>query len=229
LFSASDDGIIRLWDLAARACVRQFEGHVGQVQSIRLVYVDYDGSSEDPDTETFKLFPDSLKVATEREGSSGFTRPANTSSGLPSTSSQSAPVGARMHRKKGPHPLLISGSLDNTLKLWDIESGKTLQTYFGHIEGVWAVAGDKLRLVSASHDRTIKIWERDAGNCTSTLFGHRGAVTCLALSDDKIVSGSDDGDVRIWSFGPEPSSTPVGLSPSPTPTPLPFPLQSSNL
>lgn len=56
-----------------------------------------------------------------------------------------------------PRPLLISGSLDNTLKLWDVESGQDLQTYFGHIEGVWSVASDKLRIVSASHDRTIKV------------------------------------------------------------------------
>ncbi|KIO16463.1 hypothetical protein M407DRAFT_33889 [Tulasnella calospora MUT 4182] len=74
-------------------------------------------------------------------------------------------------------------------------------TLFGHIEGVWAIASDKLRLVSASHDKTIKIWNRYEGRCTATLVGHRGAVTCLALGDDKIVSGSDDGDVRIWSFG----------------------------
>lgn len=57
-------------------------------------------------------------------------------------------------RKK---PVLISGSLDNTIKLWDIETGQATRTYFGHIEGVWAVASDKMRLVSGSHDRTIKV------------------------------------------------------------------------
>ena len=51
----------------------------------------------------------------------------------------------------------VSGSADNTIKLWDIEAGKVTHTLFGHIEGVWAVASDKLRLVSGSHDRTIKV------------------------------------------------------------------------
>ena len=74
------------------------------------------------------------------------------------------------------------------------------RSFFGHIEGVWAVASDNLRLVSGSHDRTIKVWNREEGTCTATLVGHRGAVTCLALGDDKIVSGGDDGDVRMWSF-----------------------------
>jgi len=97
-------------------------------------------------------------------------------------------------------PVLISGSLDNTVKVWDIRSGKATKTLFGHIEGVWAVASDRLRLVSGSHDRTIKVWAREDGRCTATLVGHRGAVTCLALGEDMIISGSDDGDVRLWNF-----------------------------
>jgi F-box/WD-40 domain protein MET30 len=97
-------------------------------------------------------------------------------------------------------PFLISGSLDNTIKIWDIESGKAIRTFFGHIEGVWSVACDKLRLVSGSHDRTIKVWSRDEGRCTATLVGHQAAVSCVALGEDKIVSGSDDTDIRVWSF-----------------------------
>ena len=59
--------------------------------------------------------------------------------------------------RKKSKPVLISGSLDNMIKLWDIDSGKVTKTFFGHIEGVWAVACDNLRLVSGSHDRTIKV------------------------------------------------------------------------
>ncbi|RDX45489.1 WD40 repeat-like protein [Lentinus brumalis] len=180
LFSASDDGTIRLWDLCTRSCVRQFKGHVGQVQSLKLLMVDEGcGSSAASD-------------GSDRE-----------TSVEPQDPSQSASVPALSRRntaEKRQKPVLISGSLDNTIKLWDIDTGKVQRTLFGHIEGVWAVASDKLRLVSGSHDRTIKVWSREEGNCTATLVGHRGAVTCLALGEDKIVSGSDDGDVRVWSF-----------------------------
>lgn len=80
-----------------------------------------------------------------------------------------------------------------------------------HIEGVWGVDIDALRIASASHgeftsplittwqdrtlmtaDRTVKVWDRESGNCVQTLVGHRGAVTSLQLSDDMIVSGSGE-------------------------------------
>ena len=103
---------------------------------------------------------------------------------------------------KPKRPVLVSGSLDNTLKLWDIRTGRCFHSLFGHVEGVWSVDADTLRIVSASHDRTVKIWDRDTGQCQTTLVGHRRAVTSVALGDDKIISGSDDGDVRVWSFCP---------------------------
>lgn len=120
LFSASDDGTIRLWDLNLLSCVRQFTGHVGQVQSIKLLALD---DCEDD------------SIAGQEKEDAVSTPPASS-------------------RKK---PLLVSGSLDNTIKIWDIDSGNTVNTFFGHIEGVWAVAVDNMRLVSGSHDRTIKV------------------------------------------------------------------------
>jgi F-box/WD-40 domain protein MET30 len=47
--------------------------------------------------------------------------------------------------------LLISAGLDNLIKVWDVETGKEKRTLFGHIEGVWTVDVDPLRLASGSH------------------------------------------------------------------------------
>lgn len=222
LFSASDDGTIRLWDLSLRTCIRQFLGHVGQIQSICIVTLDPDA----PETEL--LAPSPVEDAGEKKNTlvrAPYGDPLSSSAmvyefheNLQSASSQpvykqTSPLPRkcdeqdrpRSHspgRKEGRVPVLVSGSLDNTMKVWDIESGKAMKTLFGHIEGIWAIACDKLRLISGSHDRTIKVWVREEGRCMATLVGHRGAVTCLALSDDKIISGSDDGDVKIWNFSP---------------------------
>jgi F-box/WD-40 domain protein MET30 len=178
LFSASDDGTIKLWDLTLRSCVRVFTGHVGQVQSMRLLVEEECGESDAMDTS-----PDAAPLP-EAQASS-------------SSSSTSALEVVVPNRKK---PILVSGSLDNTIRLWDIETATVTKTLFGHIEGVWGVACDKLRLVSASHDRTIKVWNRENGKCTATLVGHQAAVSCIALGEDKIISGSDDNDVKVWSF-----------------------------
>lgn len=149
LFSASDDGTIRLWDLAARSCVRVFKGHMGQVQSLKLLVVDDEcseskGTSEGEQTDS----EDECKQVVAR------SKCENTASRSSEERRRGSSVGSS---GVGKNPVLISGSLDNTIKLWDIESGKAVKTLFGHIEGVWAVASDKLRLVSGSHDRTIKV------------------------------------------------------------------------
>ena len=159
LFSASDDGTIRLWDLAQRTCVRQFDGHVGQVQSLRILDVD-DESDED-----HGLRASEAAHATENSASDvvQFCEGSNPTDMCTVVTHDARKSNESMDDKwsasgrPAKKPVLISGSLDNTIKVWDIETGKATRTLFGHIEGVWAVACDKLRLVSASHDRTIKV------------------------------------------------------------------------
>jgi F-box/WD-40 domain protein MET30 len=172
LFSASDDGTIRLWDLTLRTCVRQFIGHVGQVQSIKLLALDEgcgedesqdrpgstytseepvsradDDDDEPPSPPT--LSPNSVVPRTCESSPSGSQTAEDTGH------SETQPTTSSLHRRR--KTVLISGSLDNTAKMWDIDTGKTVRTLFGHIEGVWALAADKLRLVTGSQDRTIKV------------------------------------------------------------------------
>ncbi|RIA91389.1 quinon protein alcohol dehydrogenase-like superfamily [Glomus cerebriforme] len=97
-------------------------------------------------------------------------------------------------------PIVISGSLDNTLKMWSLETGKCINTLFGHVEGVWSLAADKLRVVSGAYDKSVKIWDKDSGKCMHTLVGHGGPVNCVALGDTMIVSGSEDSEIKIWDF-----------------------------
>ncbi|MEQ9379757.1 MAG: protein kinase [Pirellulales bacterium] len=56
---------------------------------------------------------------------------------------------------------LASGGDDNTIKLWDVETGEEVSTLTGHTAGVNSVAfsPDGRRLASGSSDSTIKLWD----------------------------------------------------------------------
>lgn len=59
---------------------------------------------------------------------------------------------------------VASGSWDNTIRLWDVNTGQLLATLRGHASGVLSVAfsPDGNSLASASEDKTIKIWDVSA-------------------------------------------------------------------
>src|SRR5271157_1963878 len=72
--------------------------------------------------------------------------------------------------------ILVAGSLDGTVRVWDVATKRELRTLRGHSSGVLAIsiAPDGKTLASASEDRTLRIWEVGTGNQESTLFGHSG-------------------------------------------------------
>ncbi|TPX67298.1 hypothetical protein CcCBS67573_g07548, partial [Chytriomyces confervae] len=97
---------------------------------------------------------------------------------------------------------IVSGSYDNTVKVWDTESGECTSTLEGHsfIVNSVAVTPDGKTIVSGSWDNTVKVWDTESGECTSTLTGHTKEVTSVTITPDceVIVSGSKDRTVKVW-------------------------------
>ena len=98
--------------------------------------------------------------------------------------------------------LLVSGSLDRTLRRWDADGNPVGIPLVGHEDRVTAVAisPDGATIVGAGADRTLRRWDQDGNPLGRPLLGHADAVTSVAFSADGalLASGSDDGTVRVW-------------------------------
>ena len=106
--------------------------------------------------------------------------------------------------------LLASGSDDNTIKIWNLPSGRLLRTLTGHSSDVISVAisPDGQLLASGSSDNTIKIWNLGSGRLLRTLTGHSDDVYSVAFSPDGQTIASSAGcwsspchrdyNIRIW-------------------------------
>lgn len=94
---------------------------------------------------------------------------------------------------------LLTASLDNTIKLWDVATGRCIRTQFGHIEGVWLIYADTFRVVSGAHDRLVKVWDLQNGKCLHTL-ANDSSVLCVGLSDSRVAAGLESGVVKMYCF-----------------------------
>ena len=98
--------------------------------------------------------------------------------------------------------MLASGSGDNTVRLWEVTTGRELRRLKGHSNPVWSVAfsPDGMMLASGSGDNTVRLWEVATGRELRRLKGHSNPVWSVAFSPDGrlLASGSDDNTVRLW-------------------------------
>ncbi|REJ60645.1 MAG: hypothetical protein DWQ56_05500 [Microcystis aeruginosa DA14] len=97
---------------------------------------------------------------------------------------------------------LASGSRDNTIKLWNIRTGKEIRTLQGHNSRVFSVSfsRDGKTLASGSDDKTIKLWNVETGQEIRTFKGHNSIVYSVSFSRDgkTLASGSDDKTIKLW-------------------------------
>ncbi|MDB9311655.1 protein kinase, partial [Spirulina sp. CS-785/01] len=84
-----------------------------------------------------------------------------------------------------PEGQVISGSSDNTLKVWDMQTGKELRTLTGHSGYVTAVAvTPEGQVISGSEDNTLKVWDMQTGKELRTLTGHSHWITAVAVTPE---------------------------------------------
>jgi WD40 repeat protein len=97
--------------------------------------------------------------------------------------------------------LLVSGSEDTTVKLWDIQTGGVIKTFYGHTDRVWSVSisVDCSRIISGSSDKTICLWSIQTGECLCIIHQqHTVFHLSFSLTDPQYIISTSGDKVLQW-------------------------------
>ncbi len=97
---------------------------------------------------------------------------------------------------------LATSSTEQTVRLWNVETGICEGELVGHEQTVWSIdwSPDGKWLASGSEDCTIKLWNLETEQCHHTFRGHESRIRDLSWSPSgKIVASSSfDATLRLW-------------------------------
>ncbi|NES07355.1 MAG: WD40 repeat domain-containing protein [Okeania sp. SIO2F4] len=104
----------------------------------------------------------------------------------------------------GDGKTLASGDMDGVIKLWSVETGKSVVTITTDEDGVDVVAFSPDGKTLASIDgtgSTIKLWLVETGELVATLCEHESSTYTLAFNPDgmTLASGGSDKTIKLWS------------------------------
>ena len=94
----------------------------------------------------------------------------------------------------------LSASSDQTVRVWNWQTGEHLRTLEGHTRAVNSVVVSGDYALSASDDQTVRVWNWQTGEHLRTFEGHTSFVRSVVVSGDYALSTSDDQTVRVWNW-----------------------------
>ncbi|KAI0538454.1 mitochondrial division protein [Xylaria digitata] len=238
MVSASLDDTIKVWDLNAGRCIGSLEGHTASVRALQvedniLVTGSADATVRLWDLSKAHYDPQGSRFGRDDEEDDGmaFENPDDQPVDPPEGSMADCPLfvlQSHVDEITALHlrgDVLVSGSSDKTLRQWDLEKGRCIQTLdvmwaaaqasasLGSGESTWrqtsrqasgaadfvgALQVFESALACGTADGMVRLWDLRSGQVHRSLVGHTGPVTCLQFDDVHIVTGSLDRSIRIW-------------------------------
>lgn len=198
--SGSWDKTIKLWDVNTGEAISTLSGHQLQVNSVAFSPQGQilASASLDRTVRLWELLNTNVLLETQQTTKEFKNRPNCTLLGILSGHAWAVLTVAFSPDGK----ILATGSDDNTIKLWQVNTGQVITTLLGHSWSVVAVAFtvDGTMLISASRDRTVKLWQVSTAKEIATLRGHADSVSTVAVSQvaQLIASASKDKTIKLW-------------------------------
>ena len=98
--------------------------------------------------------------------------------------------------------VVASAGTDQTIRLWESDTGRDLRVLRNHMGAVHAVAfsPDGALLASGSADTSIRVWDVSSGRELLAVTSAFGAVRTVTFSADgkTLATGGNDGTIRLW-------------------------------
>ncbi|KAF5550491.1 mitochondrial division 1 [Fusarium mexicanum] len=231
MVTAALDDTVRVWDLNAGRCMGYLEGHTASVRALQVEdnilatgsmdatirlwdlskahYDPHGGLGKDDDE-------DAIAFGTDNH----LEPPPGSMADCPLYTLESHVDEITALHFRGD--VMVSGSADKTIRHWDLEKGRCVQT----LDVMWAAAASmtttdsgwrptgrsqsssadfvgalqvfETALACGTADGMVRLWDLRSGQVHRSLVGHTGAVTCLQFDDVHLVTGSVDRSIRIW-------------------------------
>ncbi|ORX93349.1 WD40 repeat-like protein, partial [Basidiobolus meristosporus CBS 931.73] len=217
-FSASSDGIIKVWGASEdeSECIGVLNSHSHKVYGLMVSNDRVFSASSD---KTVKIWnPHTLENVTTFSGHTSAvndiialddTRIASASSDhtvriwdvTSGQCLQTINIGnAEVLDCSAGDGLLFASTYDSLIHVYDLNEYRSLKTLSGHNWEVWQLSYARGALFSASFDHTVKRWDTRNWSCNATLKGHKGFVHAMILNDDNLITGCADRTIKVCDF-----------------------------